>query len=171
MEKRLKTKANRVLWVATGVNFITGLIYIWSVISNSLITELNWTSKEASLPYTVLTIFFVIAMVISGKIQDTKGPRLTATIGSILMGSGLILSGFITNPQMMIISIGLITGTGVGMINVSTAPPVVKWFPPEKKGMVTGIVVAGVGISAVLYSPLANYLTNTVGISKTLIYI
>ena len=171
MEKGLKIKANKVLWVATGVNFITGLIYIWSVISNSLITELNWTSKEASLPYTVLTIFFVIAMVISGKIQDIKGPRLTATIGSILMGSGLILSGLITNPQMMIISIGLITGTGVGMINVSTAPPVVKWFPPEKKGMVTGIVVAGVGISAVLYSPLANYLTNTVGISKTLIYI
>ena len=38
MEKGLKIKANKVLWVATGVNFITGLIYIWSVISNSLIT-------------------------------------------------------------------------------------------------------------------------------------
>lgn len=171
MKNNLNKKAYTVLWAATGVNFITGLIYIWSVISKSLIEQLNWTSKEASFPYTVLTISFVIAMVLFGKLQDTKGPKLTSTMGSILMGVGLILSGLITNPTMMILSMGIIAGTGIGMINVSTAPPVIKWFPPEKKGMATGIVVAGVGVSAAFYSPLANYMINSIGISKTFIYI
>jgi predicted MFS family arabinose efflux permease len=37
--------------------------------------------------------------------------------------------------------------------------------------MVTGVSVAGIGISAVVYSPLANTLLHTVGIEKTFIYI
>ena len=146
-------------------------MYIWSVISKALIEDLNWTSKEASLPYTMITVFFVIAMVIFGKIQDEKGPKLTVTIGGILMGAGLIFSGIFTDPKIMILTMGVIAGTGIGTVNASTVPPAVKWFPHEKKGMITGIVVAGVGLSSVFYSPLANYLISKVGISKTFIYI
>lgn len=171
MEKNLEKKAYKVLCAAILTNVIAGLVYIWSVISKALVDDLNWTSKEASLPYTMITVFFVIAMVIFGKIQDEKGPKVTVTIGGILMGVGLILSGIFTEPKIMILTMGLVAGTGIGTVNASTAPPAVKWFPPEKKGMITGIVVAGVGLSSVFYSPLANYLINLVGISKTFIYI
>ncbi len=171
MEKNLNKKAYIVLCAAILTNVIAGLVYIWSVISKALIDDLNWTSKEASLPYTMITVFFVIAMVIFGKIQDEKGPKVTVTIGGIFMGIGLILSGIFTEPKIMILTMGLIAGTGIGTVNASTVPPAVKWFPPEKKGMITGIVVAGVGLSSVFYSPLANYLINLVGISKTFIYI
>ncbi|APH14892.1 major Facilitator Superfamily protein [Clostridium sporogenes] len=167
----MNKKSYRVLWVATSTNFIAGLIYIWSVISKSLINDLNWTSKQASLPYTVITVSFVIAMVVFGKVQDLKGPKLTVTLGGILMGVGLIFSGIFTEPNIMILTMGIIAGAGIGTINASTAPPVVKWFPYEKKGMVTGIVVAGIGLSSAFYSPLANYLIKTVGLSKTFIYI
>ncbi|MCS4470733.1 OFA family MFS transporter [Clostridium botulinum] len=37
--------------------------------------------------------------------------------------------------------------------------------------MVTGIVVAGIGLSSAFYSPLANYLIKIAGLSKTFIYI
>ncbi len=167
----MNKKSYRVLWVATSTNFIAGLIYIWSVISKSLINDLNWTSKQASLPYTVITVSFVIAMVVFGKVQDLKGPKLTVTLGGILMGVGLIFSGIFTEPNIMILTMGIIAGAGIGTINASRGPPVVKWFPHEKKGMVTGIVVAGIGLSSAFYSPLANYLIKTVGLSKTFIYI
>lgn len=171
MEKTLNNKRYKVLWAAASINFITGLIYMWSVLSKSLVDDLGFTSKQASLPYTTFTISFVIAMVIFGKMQDEKGPRIVATFGCILMGSGLILSGIFTTPLMLVFTMGIMAGAGVGILNVSTSPPVVKWFPPEKKGMVTGIVVAGAGLSSTMYSPLANYLIKTVGIHKTFIYI
>lgn len=170
MEKTLNNKRYKVLWAAASINFITGLIYMWSVLSKSLVDDLGFTSKQASLPYTTFTISFVIAMVIFGKMQDEKGPRIVATFGCILMGSGLILSGIFTTPLMLVFTMGIMAGAGVGILNVSTSPPVVKWFPPEKKGMVTGIVVAGAGLSSTMYSPLANYLIKTVGIHKTFIY-
>lgn len=171
MGKTSNSTAKEILWSAASINFITGLLYMWSVISKSLVGDLGWSSKQASLPYTTFTISFVIAMVIFGKIQDVKGPRLVASIGSVLMGIGLILSGIFTFPIMMVITMGIIAGGGVGILNVSTSPPVVKWFPPEKKGLVTGIVVAGAGLSSTMYSPLTNYLIGSVGLSKTFIYI
>jgi MFS family permease len=72
---------------------------------------------------------------------------------------------------MLVVTFGIIAGAGIGTANVATVPPAVKWFPPAKKGMVTGVSVAGIGISAVVYSPLANSLLHSVGISKTFIYI
>ena len=156
---------------ATGVNFLSGMIYMWSIISKSLIGDLHWTSSQASLPYTMFTVSFVIAMVIFGKVQDTKGPRIVVTIGSILMGSGIILSGFFTTPKMLVLTMGVIAGMGVGMITVASSPPVVKWFPKSKKGLVTGIVVAGAGLSAILYSPIASYFIQTVGLNKTFMII
>lgn len=171
MDNISNNKRKQILWSAAGINFISGLIYMWSIISKSLVNDLGWTSKQASLPYTMFTISFVVAMVLFGKLQDTKGPRLVASIGSILMGSGLILSGVFTFPIMMVLTMGIVGGAGVGMLTVSTSPPVVKWFPPERKGMVTGIVVAGAGLSSTMYSPLANYLIGNIGISKTFIYI
>lgn len=61
-----------VLFSATMINFIAGITYIWSVISKGLIENLNWTSKQASLPYTMNLVFFVVAMVVFGKIQDKR---------------------------------------------------------------------------------------------------
>ena len=142
---------------------------MWSIISKSLIEDLHWTSSQASLPYTMYTVSFVIAMVIFGKVQDIKGPRIVVTIGSILMGLGIILSGIFTTPKMLILTMGTIAGAGVGMMTVASSPPVVKWFPKSKKGLVTGIVVAGAGLSSILYSPIASHFIQTVGLNKTFI--
>jgi sugar phosphate permease len=47
-----------------------------------------------------------------------------------------------------------------------------KWFPVSHKGLVTGIALAGIAVSAVLYSPLTKYLAdpNTgVGVANSFI--
>lgn len=171
MVKNSKSKSLIVLGAATGINLVSGILYIWGVVSKALVEQLNWTSKQASLPYTIATISFVIAMVVFGKLQDSKGPRLVATIGGLLMGFGIIFSGMKISPISMVLTMGIIAGCGIGILNVSTTPPAVKWFPPEKKGMITGIVVGGISVSSMLYSPLANYLIGIRGIPQTFIFI
>lgn len=68
---------------ATGVNFLSGMLYMWSIIGESLIEDLGWASSQVSLPYTTFTVSFVMAMVVFGKIQDIKGPRIAVTMGTI----------------------------------------------------------------------------------------
>lgn len=170
MEDNFARKSLMVLFSAAMVNFISGILYIWSLISKSLINDLNWTSKQASLPYTISTISFVIAMIIAGRVLDEKGPRYPSMVGSLLMGLGIVFSGFASNPILMSLSMGLLAGAGIGIINVSTTASILKWFPSKKRGMATGIVVAGGAIASSFYYPIADYLINNLGISKTFIY-
>lgn len=156
---------------ATGINLILGVLYIWSIMGKALVKELGWTSTEASLPYTVCTVSFAIVMVFAGKLQDTKGPRLISTFGGILLGGGLILSSIARDPLMMLLTFGILGGAGIGFCYASTTPPAVKWFPIQKKGLISGIVVSGVGFAAVYISPLTNSLLINNGISKTFLYL
>ena len=170
MENNYIRKGWIVVFSATGITLAAGLVYVWSVISNGLIQHYKWSSLQASLPYTTLTVAFVISMVVFGKIQDKKGPRLCTVLSGILIGSGMVLSGFVKAPWVMIITFGILTGAGIGITNIVTAPAL-KWFPPEKKGLISSIVVCGAGLAPIIYSPLTNYLINTVGIARTFISI
>jgi len=161
----------QVLAVAAGINFLAGLLYIWSIVSKGLIEQYNWTSKQASLPYTIATISFVIAMAAAGRLQDKKGPRICAAISAILIGTGLILSSLTTNPKLILVTFGVITGAGIGFSSIATMPPALKWFSPQRKGLITGVVVGGIAIASVFYSPLMDYLIRQFGVSKSFLFI
>jgi len=156
---------------ATGINLILGVLYIWSIMSKALIRELGWSSTSASLPYTVCIAAFAIVMVFAGKVQDIRGPRLSSTFGGILLGSGLLLSGLTKDPFIMVLTFGILGGAGIGFCYAATTPPAVKWFPIQKKGLISGIVVSGVGFAAVYISPLTNSLLASYGISRTFFYL
>ncbi|MBN2041239.1 MAG: OFA family MFS transporter [Spirochaetes bacterium] len=166
MSNSTSRKAWLVLWAAIGINFLSGILYIWSIIGKALMSQLNWTSFQASLPYTVFSISFAASMALAGPIQDKKGPRFVALIGSFLVGSGLVLTGLFLDPVIMVITFGIFTGFGIGTLYAATVPPALKWFPPEKKGMINGIVVAMVALSSLMYSPVTNGLVNSAGIGS-----
>ena len=152
---------------ATGINLILGMLYIWSIMGKALINEYSWSSTAASLPYTVSIVVFALVMIFAGRVQDVKGPRLSSVFGGILLGGGLILSGFAKTPLLMVLTYGLLGGAGIGFCYAATTPPAVKWFPLEKKGLISGIVVSGVGFAAVYISPLTNMLIAKYGISNS----
>ena len=93
-------------------------------------------------------------MVFAGRCQDKFGPRLVATAGGILLGLGLIASALVHSPIAMALTFGVGAGLGIGLGYSATTPPAIKWFPPARKGFITGIVVSGVGLAAVYISPL-----------------
>lgn len=161
-----RNRAWLVLAAATALNFFGAIFYIWSVAGKVLVKS-GWTSKQASLPYTTATLAFVISMVIMGRVQDRKGPRFVASISSILLGLGLIVCGLAKSPAMMMLGFGLLVGAGSGGINVSTVPPAMKWFPMAKKGLITGVVVMGIALSAVMYAPLTTSLIQNQGLSMS----
>jgi MFS family permease len=169
MERKPHATGWSVLWSTAVVSLVSGILYVWSVISKYLVNELHWTNKEASLPYTTVTIAFVLAMLFFGRVLDSKGPSICILFSGLLMGGGLILSGLSRNPWLMVLTFGIINGAGIGITNLAASPTSMKWFPPEKKGMIAGIVAGGVGFAPVIYSPAANFLIKKVGLSATFI--
>jgi MFS transporter, OFA family, oxalate/formate antiporter len=156
-----------VVVAALGVNLIIGALYAWSVVGKALAGQWHWTKTQAMLPFAASTASFAITMIFAGRWQDKIGPRYVAMLGGIIFGLGLILSSFVHTYVPMMITFGLVGGIGIGLGYSATTPPSIKWFPPSRKGLITGIVVSGVGLAAVYMSPLTNYLLKATSIQQT----
>ena len=153
-----------VVFAGLGINLILGVLYAWGVFVKALVKDLHWSTTDATLPMSVATACFAIMMVFAGRCQDKYGPRLVATAGGLLLGIGLIASGLVHEPMAMALTFGVGAGLGIGLGYSATTPPAIKWFPPARKGFITGVVVSGVGLAAVYIAPLTQYLLKTTSI-------
>jgi OFA family oxalate/formate antiporter-like MFS transporter len=122
---------------------------------------------DAALPFAVATAMFAITMVFAGRMQDIFGPRRVAVSGGLIFGLGLALSSLTTTPWVMVLTFGVGVGAGIGLANAATTPAAVKWFPPSRKGLVSGVVVGGVGIAAIIMAPLSQALLDNTDIPTT----
>lgn len=168
----MKTK-NSTGWIITsaalGINLLLGLLYAWSVFKKALVTEWGWNDVTAALPFTVSAAIFAFMMIFAGRAQDKFGPKFIALLGGIMFGTGLIASGFTQNPVIMVITFGVIGGIGIGLGYSATTPCAIKWFHASRKGVISGIVVSGVGLAPVYIAPLTAYLLKLYGIQQTFI--
>jgi len=162
-----RIRAWTVVIAAFGMNLVIGALYAWSVIGKALVGQWHWTKTQAMLPFATETVCCAITMIFAGRWQDRIGPRYVAMLGGIIFGLGLVLSSLVRTCLPMLFTFGVICGVGIGLGYSATTPPSIKWFPPERKGLITGIVVSGVGLAAVYMSPLANYLLKVNGIQHT----
>jgi OFA family oxalate/formate antiporter-like MFS transporter len=169
MEKTRQTTGWIITSAALGINLLLGLLYAWSVFKKALVADWGWSNTVSSLPYTFSAALFAFMMVFAGRAQDKFGPRIVALIGGLMFGGGLILSGFATNPVAMVFTFGVMGGIGIGLGYSATTPCAIKWFESSKKGLISGIVVSGVGLAPVIIAPLTAYFLRLYGIQKTFI--
>jgi OFA family oxalate/formate antiporter-like MFS transporter len=152
---------------ALSINLVLGVLYAWGVMAKALVVQWHWTKADAALPFTVSTAAFSITMIFAGRLQDKVGPKLIAALGGVVLGLGLLMSSWVKSPGLMLVTFGLVGGMGIGLGYSATTPPAIKWFPASRKGLITGIVVSGVGLAAVYISPLAQMLLKSLGIQQT----
>ena len=141
------------------IQLCLGAIYAWSVFTDKLTADegqYDFTATETAWVFSVGLATFAVVMVLAGKLQAAIGPRPVAIAGGAVLGAGYILGGLIGNTFVeQLICIGLIGGAGIGLAYVVPIAVGVKWFP-DKKGMITGLAVAGFGFGATLWVKLAG---------------
>jgi len=159
----------QVTFVGMGINLALGVLYSWSVISKAIPADWGWSEAGRALPYSVACLMFSTAMVPAGRLQDRVGPRVVATVGGVLVGAGLILASLTSSLAVYVVGFGILAGAGIGAGYAATTPAAVKWFPAARTGLVTGLVVAGFGLSSVYIAPLGNALILARGVPATML--
>jgi OFA family oxalate/formate antiporter-like MFS transporter len=144
-----------------------GNLYAWSVFRIPLQKAYGWTAAQATVPFQLSIAFFAVAMVLAGRWQDKAGPRTVAMVGGILVGAGFILSSFLGSTLMgLYISFGVIAGVGIGAAYVTPLAVTIKWWP-DKRGLMTGLVVLGFGAGAIIGGIMGPILIAQVGVMTT----
>lgn len=166
------TKKRWIILIASCfINLCIGSIYAWSVFATPMaeylsgITGIAYTAGTLAIVFTVTNSVGPITMITGGRINDKFGPKKVIFFGGLLFGLGMILAGFAKSLSMLILTYGIITGLGVGMVYGCTISNSVKFFP-DKRGLVGGITTAAYGLSSVIIPPIANALTTKFGITS-----
>ncbi len=160
-------RAVRILVAGVFINLCLGVLYAWSVISKALVNNFDWSATEAGMPYTIAVVTFALGMLVAGNLQDKLGPRVMAVTGVGMVGAGLVISSFVNTPIMLMLSFGVLVGTGIGFTYSCLSPTAMKWFHPSKKGLVNGMIAGGFGLASLYLAPLSTFLINNFGIDQT----
>jgi OFA family oxalate/formate antiporter-like MFS transporter len=169
------SKARRYMVVigALIIQVCLGSIYAWSIFQTALRGGVyNWESFWTQLPFAAGLASFAVFMIFAGRWQDRIGPRKVASLGGLLLGVGYLLAGLVDiisggvpfiGTVWLIITYGIIGGAGIGFAYVCPIAALVKWFP-DKKGLITGVAVAGFGAGALVMGYVETWLLALPGI-------
>lgn len=151
-------------WVVLGavsIQLCFGAIYAWSVFTGPLKMAVEdggygFTNSQTQLVFSAELGAWAAMVAVGGWLQSRVGPRKTAMLAGLVLGSGYILGGLLGDTfWAQFVCIGLIGGAGVGFGYVVPIAVGVKWFP-DKKGLITGLAVAGFGFGATMWVKFAG---------------
>lgn len=158
MTEQKKTNRGLVVLGAILIQLALGNLYAWSVFTSELV-EGGWSKAQTQIVFAVGVAVFAIVMVIAGRLMPKFGPRKLTIASGIFLGLGYVIAGLIgaENYITTLLFVGVIGGAGIGFGYVVPIAVGMRWFP-DKKGLITGLAVAGFGFGATLWMTMAGKL-------------
>ncbi|HHW00406.1 MAG TPA: OFA family MFS transporter [Clostridiaceae bacterium] len=173
----VSTKFNR--WIpvlaSVAIQLCLGTAYIWSVFQSHLIISettpnalFNWPATHGTLAYSLLLGVLTVGSTVGGSIQDKLKPRPVIIAAGLVLGAGFFLAQYTTEatPWLLWLTYGVLGGFGMGMAYTTTIACCQKWFP-DKRGLITGIIVSALGFGGLIFTPVAEALIEKTGVLKT----
>jgi len=159
------------------IQLALGNLYAWSVFTSELV-EGGWSKAQTQIVFSVGVAVFAVVMVMAGRLMPKYGPRKLTIASGVTLGLGYIIAGLLgaENYVTTLIFVGILGGAGIGMGYVVPIAVGMRWYP-DKKGLITGLAVAGFGFGATLWMTLAGKLGSiggaelikSIGMSNTFI--
>jgi MFS family permease len=154
-------------WVVVAAAFAVmfvgfGSAYTFSAFVGSLQRDFAASRGSVSLVFSLAGFLYFGLGIVSGPLADRWGSRSLAFVGMILTGAGLVLAGAARSLTSVYAAYGLGVGLGIGCSYVPAVGAVQRWFV-RRRGLASGLAVAGIGVGTLVMPPLAAWLIETFG--------
>ena len=145
-----------------------GSLYTYGNLAPYIVSYVRERSHPASLRYTDATFVFAgqiagqgLSMAFGGLLEKRFGPRLVSLLGGWFMSLGVFLSYFAIQESfwLLLLTYGLMFGLGIGVAYIGPISCAMRWLP-KWKGVATGIVVSGFGLSALFFDTIESEYIN-----------
>ncbi len=149
-----------------------GTVYCWSIFSQEIADYIGHTKSATEWAFSFAIFFLGMSAAFLGNIveKDIHKSSLIATIcfsvGMAGTGAFILYGG--QNPGSIISLIGIyvcygfIMGVGLGTGYLSPVKTLMLWFA-DRKGLATGLAVAGFGAAKAIASPIMQWMLANLG--------
>ena len=141
---------------------VWAVFYAFGVFFKPILNEFGWTRAVTSGAFSVCSIIMGLLGIVMGGLNDKFGPRIVMSISGLLLGIGYLLMSQLDALWQLYLFYGVILGIGMGGSFVPLMTTVARWFV-RRRGIMTGIVTAGIGIGALIGPPVVNRLISNYG--------
>ena len=144
--------------VAAGVlmQACLGGIYAWSAFVPALRQAYGYSSAQTQIVFGSTIGMLTTLMLVTGRWQDRIGPRPFGVLAGLFLAAQYLCAGFLGDRfGPLWFSVSVLGGLAVGCGYLCPIATGVKWFP-HRKGLITGLAVAGYGGGAILLSAIAQ---------------
>ncbi|XP_075746928.1 uncharacterized protein LOC142804169 [Rhipicephalus microplus] len=134
----------------------------------SFLEEFDVNRESASWPASVLSIVGHLAGILVSLGQGHVSVFQMGIVGSVFLWAGLLGATFAPNMTWMTLTVGLIHGTGVGVVCLTLIVLVMMYFD-KYRGIASGMKFAGYSLSSLLYPVILTSLKDAYGFRGALL--
>ncbi|KRX06406.1 Major facilitator superfamily domain, general substrate transporter [Pseudocohnilembus persalinus] len=153
---------------AIGIHLCIGGPYAWSIFAQALTQEfgvvassaLDWTLNQTTFPLSLCFMMQGVSAALAGGLQIKYGLRLSLLAASSCYFTGVVIGAagiYFHSLSMLYMGYGFLAGIGVGTAYTPPLQALMQWLP-DRKGLASGLIIAGFGSGAVIMGPSAQYL-------------
>ncbi len=149
-----------------------GTVYCWSIFSQEIADYIGFSKGATEWAFSFAIFFLGMSAAFLGNVveKDIHKSSLIATIcfagGMAGTGAFIYYGGLHQGSMLALIGIylcyGLIMGIGLGTGYLSPVKTLMLWFS-DKKGLATGLAVAGFGAAKAIASPIMQSMLKNMG--------
>ena len=132
-----------------------GTVYCWSTFSGEISSYIGATKSATEWAFSLAIFFLGMSAAFLGDVVE-KNIHRSSLIATICFTVGMIGTGFaimLKSLPLIFLFYGCIMGIGLGTGYLSPVKTLMLWFK-DKKGLATGLAVAGFGLAKAIASPI-----------------
>ena len=137
-----------------------GTLYSFGVFFKPVLMEFGWTRAITSGAYSLCFLLSGVVAIAAGGLNDKFGPRAVMSCSGLLLGIGYFLMAKIATIWELYLYYGVIVGVGMGGGIAPSLSTVARWFV-KRRGLMTGMTIAGTGTGTLVTPLIANWLIST----------
>ncbi len=138
-----------------------GTVYCWSTFSKEIADYIGASKSATEWAFSLAIFFLGMSAAFLGDVVE-KNIHRSSLIATICFTVGMVGTGFgimLRSLPVILLFYGCIMGIGLGTGYLSPVKTLMLWFE-DKKGLATGLAVAGFGLAKAIASPVMQAILN-----------